>query len=162
MSGAIADKIAAQVFDDVGAHLGLPTDDAVKGGVGEARQRHAFGIDPLALRLPFRNNRRRQGLRGNDKMAHGRRPQFLAIEQDAVAFLPRLARRRAGIDTGDRRRLIKPPRQRRALALPLAAALLAVRLPHASAPNGAAMACKSSSLELTTRSAPACSSRIGA
>ena len=64
----------------------------------------------LALRLPFRGNRRCQGGRGDDKPAFGRRAELFAIEQDTVGLGLLSAWRDGGIDAGNPHRLIKSPR----------------------------------------------------
>ena len=56
MVRAIAQQIAAGILHDVCANFDLASVDLIAHAVGEAGQRHAHGIDVLALRFPFLGN----------------------------------------------------------------------------------------------------------
>ena len=76
----IANKIRGEIFFHFGGDRSRPVVDAIDDRIGQPRQRHARGIDVLALRIPFRSDRLRERRRGRREHAAGRRAHRLVVE----------------------------------------------------------------------------------
>ena len=84
MAGAVEQQIGAEIFGDVLGH-GIDAIGDLGDAVGKARQRHGQGIDGLALRIPFRGDRFRDGIGRRDDLTAGGRADRLAVQRDGKA-----------------------------------------------------------------------------
>ena len=79
--GAIAEKVAAGVFQDVVDDRGLVALHAVDDAIGEPRERHGLRIDARALPAPFLGDRFRQRRVRQEEGRFAWRAHLLAVEQ---------------------------------------------------------------------------------